>query len=154
MDKDTFGSDDIEGLAEISVKELMHQQRIDDWVGLKSKEGEKEMGYLRVRVQLLWSRKQFYSDLLIKTNNQALRVKKDLNELEKYIVLIDKPFGILLYGEIINITNSKILEKGEEVIHYSENQRNYLATSKIRDNESLAVRLGNMFQGVISKCNI
>ena len=151
MDKDTFGSDDLEGIAEITVQELLHQQRIEDWIGLKSKEGETEMGYLRVRIQLLWSKKQYYYDLMAKTQDQAERVQNDLNELDKYLVLIDKPYGILLYGEVMNITNSKILEKGEEAIHYSANQRTFLATSKIKNNESLAIRLGNMFQGVISK---
>lgn len=151
MDKDYFGGDDLEGICEISIKELLHQQKVDDWIGLKSTTGEKEMGFLKVRVQLLWSRLQLYNDLLAKTESQKERIQKDMDELDRYLELIDKPYGILLYGEIINLTDSKILEKGEEVVHYSVSQRNYLAMSKLRDNETLAVRLGNVFQGVLSK---
>ena len=65
--------------------------------------------------------------------------------------IIEKPYGIILYGEVINLTESKILDKGEEAIHYMSGSRNFLAASKISKNESLAKTLENVFRGTISK---
>lgn len=151
MDKDSFGSDDLEGIVHISVKELLHQENIDDWLGLKRPTGEEEMGFLRLRIQLIWSKRQYYTDMLSKSEKQMSRIDKDLTELEKYIELIEKPYGIILYGEIMNLVESKLLEKGEESIHYSESNKNYLALSKINNNESFAMKLDNVFKGVLSK---
>lgn len=39
------------------------------------------------------------------------RINADISQIDKYLDLIDKPFGIILYGEIMNLTESKILEK-------------------------------------------
>lgn len=53
----------------------------------------------------------------------------------------------------MNLTESKILEKGEEAVHYLTGSKNYLASSKIAKNESLAAKLDSMFRGVFSKFN-
>ncbi len=151
FDRDTIGSDDLEGIVYITAKELLHQQKIDDWIGLSDENGEQEKGYLRVRVQLIWSKFKLYDDIYNKTIEQARRIEKDIQELDRYLDIVNKPYGIILYGEVINLTESKILEKGEEAVHYLTGSRNYLASSKIAKNESLAAKLDSMFKGVFSK---
>lgn len=150
-DKDTIGSDDLEGIVKISCKELLHQDKFSDWLGLYDEKNEQEKGYLRVRVQLIWSKFQFYDDHYKKSLDQARKVNKDINEIDRYLDIIEKPYGIILYGEVINLTESKILEKGEEAIHYMSGSKNYLAASKIAKNESLAAKLEGVFRGTISK---
>jgi hypothetical protein len=129
----------------------LHQQKIDDWIGLSDENGEQEKGYLRVRVQLIWSKYKLYDDLYNKTIEQARRIESDIQELDRYLDIVNKPYGIIVYGEVLNLTESKILEKGEEAIHYLTGSRNYLASSKIAKNESLAAKLDSMFKGVFSK---
>lgn len=150
-DKDTIGSDDLEGIVFITAKELLHQQKIDDWIGLSDENGEQEKGYLRVRVQLIWSKYKLYDDIYNKTVEQSKRIEQDIQELDRYLDIVNKPYGIILYGEVMNLTESKILEKGEEAVHYLTGSRNYLASSKIAKNESLAAKLDSMFRGVFSK---
>lgn len=150
-DRDAIGEDDLEGIVTISMTELLHQQRVDDWIGLKRPDGEEEMGFLRIRLQFVWSKLQLCSDILAKSQDQLERIESDINQIIKYLDLIVQPFGIILLGEILNLLESKILEKGEESIHYSDNQKNYLASSKIAMNESLAMKLDNVFKGVLSK---
>lgn len=150
-DKDAIGSDDLEGIVNVSCKELLHQNKIDDWIGLTDEQGELDKGYLRVRVHLIWSKYQFHDDLYNKSISQASKVKKDIEEIDRYLEIIEKPYGLILYGEIINLTDSKILEKGEEAIHYLSGSKNYLASSKIAKNESLANRLENVIRGVFSR---
>lgn len=144
----------MEGIVYISAQELLHQQKIDDWIGLSDENGEQEKGYLRVRVQLIWSKYRLYDDLYKKTIDQGKRVERDIDELDRYLEIVNKPYGIILYGEVINLTESKILEKGEDAIHYLTGSRNYLASSKIAANESLAAKLDSMFRGVFSKLYI
>jgi hypothetical protein len=151
MDKDTIGSDDLEGIVKISCKELIHQQKVEDWIGLTTETGEKEKGFLRIRIQLIWSKLQLYDDMYKKSMDQARKVNSDIEEIDRYLEIIEKPYGIILYGEIINLSESKLLEKGEEAIHYLSGSRNYLATSKIAKDESMAHRLEQMFRGTLSK---
>ena len=150
-DRDTYGADDLEGIVHISLKELLHQENVDDWLGLKRPDGEDELGYLRVRTQLIWSKKQYFIDNEAKTIAQIERIDNDLERLEEYTQLIDMPYGILLTGKVIDILESKLLDKGEESTHYSESSKNYLAMSKIKNNDSLAKQLDNVFKGVLSK---
>lgn len=151
MDKDRFGTDDLEGIVTISCEELLHQNKIDDWIGLIDENSNQEKGFLRVVVQLIWSKKEFYNNLYTKAVEQMNRINADISQIDKYLDLIDKPFGIILYGEIMNLTESKILEKGEEAINYLTGSRNFLNASKIKGNESLASRFDNMFSGIFSK---
>ncbi len=153
MDKDRFGSDDLEGIVQISCDELLHQNKIDDWIGLIDENSNQEKGFLRVVVQLIWSKYEFYSNLYSKAVEQMNRINADIIQIDKYLDLIDKPFGIILYGEIINLTDSKILEKGEEAINYVTGSRNFLNASKLKGNESLASKFDNMFSGIFSKYN-
>eukprot|EP00340_Litonotus_pictus_P008916 CAMPEP_0170517468 /NCGR_PEP_ID=MMETSP0209-20121228/3448_1 /TAXON_ID=665100 ORGANISM="Litonotus pictus, Strain P1" /NCGR_SAMPLE_ID=MMETSP0209 /ASSEMBLY_ACC=CAM_ASM_000301 /LENGTH=498 /DNA_ID=CAMNT_0010802723 /DNA_START=134 /DNA_END=1630 /DNA_ORIENTATION=+ len=147
-DKDNIGADDLEGIVKISSSELLHQQKVDDWIGLTSPNGDQEKGYLRVRVQLVWSKFSLYDDLYKKSVEQGRKVNSDIDEIDRYLEIIEKPYGIILYGEVINLAESKILEKGEEAVHYLTGSRNYLASSKIAQNESLANRLDKVFMGV------
>jgi len=151
MDRDAIGSDDLEGIVKISCKELLHQQKVEDWIGLTSETGDKEKGDLRVRIHLVWSKYQLYDDMYTKSLDQARKINNDITEIDRYLEIIVKPYGIILYGEVLNLTESKLLEKGEEAIHYLSGSRNYLATSKIAKDESMAHRLEQMFRGTLSK---
>lgn len=150
-DKDTVGQDDLEGIVYINMQELLHQDNVTDWIGLVDENGNETPGYLNISAHLVWSKKQYYLDSYNKTVKQIENVQNVINELERYIGMIEKPYGIVLYGEVINLTESRILSKGEEAAHYFNASRFYLATSKIAKNESLAEKLDSMFTGVFSK---
>jgi len=150
-DRDEYGSDDLEGIVMVSAEELLDQERIDDWIGLTNESGDTEKGFLRIRVQLVWSKYELYNKNYNDSIEQAKRIQMDIEEVDRYLLIIEKPFGIILSGEVINLISSDLLNKGEEAVHYLSGSRNFLASSKIAKNESLAQRLDNVFSGVFSK---
>lgn len=131
----------------MDLRTLVHQNKVDDWIGLKDSSNNNEKGLLKIRIQFLWSKYNYFQDQITKADKQLAKIQQDMNQLDNYLALLNKPYGIITYGKIIEITDSKILEKGEEAEHYLVGSRDYLAASKIRNNESLAFRLESMFQG-------
>lgn len=148
-DHDAIGSDDLEGIVSISMKELQHQNKVDDWIQLKRPTGEEEMGSLRVRVQLIWSKLHYYSDLIMRGEEQMEAINIELEKINQYLDHINAPFGLVLTEEILEIYNSNILDNDKNISNFSDTKK-YLASSKIL-NQSFATKIDNVFKGVLSK---
>ena len=99
FDKDVVG-DGLEGLVKIPMTDLLNQQKVDNWYLLENQEGGEEKGKIRLRLQLIWSRYQYFQDNLSRTDDKLKKIKKDMEDLNQYLELFEKPFGILLYVEI------------------------------------------------------
>lgn len=153
FDKDTFGGDDLEGIVTIHLNELLHQEKIDDWIGLKRLSGDEEMGFLQIRIQFVWSKKQYNLNLIEKSERQLQKIDQDMLKLEETLKLISAPFGILFYGEILKLFDSGLMLKDDEALHYSKSSRYFLAKGKLRDNESFAKQMDNVIKGVF-KINV
>ena len=63
-DKDMIGDDDLEGIVEIPMVSLLNQQKVDNWYELENEKGEMEKGKIRLKLQLIWSRHQYFQDNL------------------------------------------------------------------------------------------
>jgi hypothetical protein len=149
-DKDRFGSDDFEGGVNIDLKSLEHQQRTDMWYDLAVEGDANGNGSIRLKLQYIFSRYKYYTDNFNKTEFQILRLQEDIEELNRYFELFEKPFGIILYGEIESILDKRILEKSEDISEYLISPRRSVYVSPKMLHISVAQKVENMFKGAFS----
>jgi hypothetical protein len=121
-DKD-LGADDYLGGVEIPLKDLEHMQKSDTWYDLSINGSAEGNGQVRLRIQYVWSRYKYFSDNYNKTDFQIMRLQEDIHELNRYFELFNKPFGIILYGEIEGIIEKRILERSEDIGQYMASSR-------------------------------
>ena len=116
-DKNVGEVEGLQGSLQIPLKSLKNQQLIDQWYNL-TYSGRREIGQIRLRLQLVWSRLIYYQHLVIDYDFKMTKIRMELQELEKYLDLINKPFGILLYVEI----DSHLLKKihGEDTESFAQ----------------------------------
>lgn len=80
------------------------------------------------------------------------RLQEDIDELNKYFEIFDKPFGILIYGEVENIFKSNILERSEDMNQYmSIVRKTVYNTPKTKElNLGMTERVENVIRGTFS----
>lgn len=66
MDKDRFGGDDFEGMAVINLNTLRDQMKKDEWFNLVDQAGKPAQGRVRLMLQWVYSRVQYFSEYLSK----------------------------------------------------------------------------------------
>jgi hypothetical protein len=117
FDKNAGEVEGLQGSVQIPLRSLQNQQLIDSWYNL-TYSGRKQEAQIRLRLQLVWSRLVYYQNLVLDYDSKIMRIKIELQELEKYLDLINKPFGILLYVEI----DSNLLKKihGEDTESFAQ----------------------------------
>ena len=148
-DKDMIGDDDLEGIVEIPMVSLLNQQKVDNWYELENEKGEMEKGKIRLKLQLIWSRHQYFQDNLNKTYDKLEKIKKDMDELNKFLELFDKPFGILLYVEIDDRVSKIMWGDTDELLPPQTISRMTHISNKAPKN--FANTLTNVFRGTFSK---
>jgi hypothetical protein len=145
-DKDQWGGDDYEGGIEINIEDFADQHKHDIWFNLKLNGESSGNGQLRLRIQYMWSKYKFNTDHYNKTDLQIQRLQEDITELNRYFELFQKPFGIILYGEIDNILDKKVLERSEDVNQYLMNTRKSIYASP-----KMQVFKGGLVSGITNK---
>jgi hypothetical protein len=156
--RDTF-KDEIHGSVKIPLLELDNQIKLEKEFELIPKEKDNTYcGTIRLRLQFLYSRYKYFSDLHAKTEDQIKRLQEDITELNKYFDLFEKPFGILLYGEINSIIDRRILQRSEDIASYAaSNRRSIYMTSPrgfSKGPRGLAFKLESVIKGTFKKNNI
>ena len=96
------------------MAEFEHQEKVDQFYPLRDEEGEFIEGQLRLKIQFIWSFKKYFIDKKAKAELHQTNCQRNLHEVEKYASLYDKPFGILLFGDLNNILEKKLHEKDDE----------------------------------------
>jgi len=147
-DKDMIGDDDLEGIVNIPLINLINQQKVDNWYELENEDGEEEKGKLRLRLQLIWSRLQYFQDNLNRTDERMKKIKKDMEDLDQYLQLFEKPFGILLFVEIDDNVSRIMWGDTEEIQVQTIARRSVLSPKHPRD---LVGTLDNMFKGTFKR---
>jgi hypothetical protein len=151
-DKDDVGSDDFEGGISISMSELKTQNKVDQWYDLIVDENTTDNGRIRLRLHLIWNKYKFFEDNYNKTDMQIMRLQEDINELNRLFELFEKPFGIIIYGEIVPILEKRILERSEDITHYMQSSRKTVfASPKNMGRSSIGQRFENVLRGTFSK---
>jgi len=149
--RDAYAQHDLEGSVTISLKDLIEQKKSDKWYELSN--GDEKFGYLRLGLHYIHSRYKYFSDLYNNTNEQIMSLQNDLSELNRYYELFDKPFGIVLYGEVEGIVNRKILDLGEDVGTYMITNRKSLFVSPRFSmyKSGFAHKMESVIRGTLSK---
>jgi hypothetical protein len=104
MDKDTFGND-FEGQCFISLTEELRrygiQERLSDqmkhdlWFDLEEKNGQKGQGRIRLMLQWVYSKVQYFSEYLKKWDDTLEQDIQEKEIIEAYITQMESPFGFL-----------------------------------------------------------
>lgn len=64
----------------------------------------------------MWSKFAYYQDLLNKSEKKLNKVKADIDEINRYLELVEKPYGLLLYRDIeALIEKNKELDKEDDI---------------------------------------
>jgi hypothetical protein len=98
----------LDGFVEIPLRDLAHQQKVEEWYNLVKEDNTPHTGAIRLKLHFLWSRYQFftegknYYDNEIKINSEALHI------IEEFYNLLQQKFGILYCGDLDKI--NKLLE--------------------------------------------
>lgn len=98
----------LDGFVEIPLRDLAHQQKVEEWYNLVKEDNTPHTGAIRLKLHFLWSRYQFftegknYYDNEIKKNSEALHI------IEEFYNLLQQKFGILYCGDLDKI--NKLLE--------------------------------------------
>jgi len=90
----------MEGYIEIFLKDLEQQQRIEEWYQLTKKDGGPHDGDVRLRLQFIWSKYQYYSEGYNYLDNELIKNKENRDLIEEYFNLLEHKFGILHCGNI------------------------------------------------------
>lgn len=77
MDKDTFGNDDFEGQCFVNLQDLRDQMKHDLWFDLLDRDGRQHQGRIRLMLQWVYSKVQYFSEYLSKWDETLV---KDIEE--------------------------------------------------------------------------
>ena len=152
FNKRKFGGDDYLGSTIVRLKDLEDQLKVDKWYKLENN-NTGDNGEIRLKLEFIWSRYKYNSDNFIKTENQIARLHEDFDELKRIINLFEKPFGLLIYGEIDNILKKRLLERSEDVGHYMATSRRTVFNSprySVNKSHAFAERVENVFRATFS----
>lgn len=150
--KKEFGGDALAGEMHIDLKSLEHQHKTESWYDLVINKDPNGNGSVRLRLQYIYSRYKYYSDNYSKTEMQIIRLQEDINELNRYFESFEKPYGIILAGEIDAIIEKRILERSEDIAEYMASTRKSIyASPRGAWKMGVAQKVENIFKSAFSK---
>jgi Ca2+-dependent lipid-binding protein len=95
MDKDTFGKDDLEGMCEFPLVHLQDQMKHDQWIDLRDEQGQPSQGRIRLMLQWVYSKVQYFSEYLSKWDETLAKDIDEKEQIERFIKQLESPFGFL-----------------------------------------------------------
>lgn len=95
MDKDFYGKDDFEGMCDFSLANLQDQMKHDQWLDLKDENGQPSQGRIRLMLQWVYSKVQYFTEYLSKWDDTLQKDIDEKDQIEKFIKQLDSPFGFL-----------------------------------------------------------
>lgn len=131
-DQSTFAGTQLIGQTSIDLVLFEHQQKTENWYSL-SMNGETPdgQGMIHLRLRYIYNWHKYYTDLVKKTEEQINRLQEDIDELDKYQDLFQKPFGIIVAGEINGIIEKRMFEKSEDVLDYIASTRRSIYVTRL-----------------------
>lgn len=85
MDKDTFGNDDFEGQCLVSLNGLRDQMKHDSWFDLTEENGMQSQGRIRLMLQWVYSKVQYFSEYLSKWDETLLKDIDEKDQVERFL---------------------------------------------------------------------
>lgn len=146
---------DVLGLVLIPLKEYHHQNKIDKYFQLKSMNTPGgELGSIRMRVRVFWSKLQYYQNQIEMCDDKIENAKKDSVNVQGYLDLLEKPFGLIVYGQVNNIRDEDLLEPPKDKEEIVDKKRmSVLPNQRINSGvvPSFANKIDQAFKGTLSK---
>jgi hypothetical protein len=99
------------------MKDLDDQQKYEGWFFLQDQNGKPTTVQIRLRIQFIWSRYLYFHQKNEKADTNLKRLGEDIQEINKYLEMFNKPYGLILYAEILEILNKKVFDDQDEVIY-------------------------------------
>ena len=153
LDKDIKNGSNEERVVCVPLVSLLNQQKMDNWFPIENENTYEEKGSIRLKLQLIWSRYQYFQENLNKIDEKIKKIKRDMEELNKYLELFEKPFGILLYIEIDEGVSQIMWGDTEEIMNQNNGRRSLAATHHPNQARDLAKTVSNVLRGTFSKFN-
>ncbi len=107
-------------------------------------------GYFRIRIRVFWSKLKFFQDQLISAEEKLSDAIGEKNSLNRYLDLIEVPFGIIINGEISNIIDDDICTTPREKEEIVEKKRMTILPMASSTNH-LSKSFAGKFEGTINK---
>jgi hypothetical protein len=147
-----FGGDELHGTVKIPVISLDNQVKVEKEYNLVFKGEGQGYGQLVLRLHFLYSRYKYYYNNYVKTEAQIKRLQEDITELNRLFELFEKPFGILLYGEISIILDKNILQRSEDYASYAaSNRKSIYYPNMSKSMAPMALKVENVIKATLSK---
>lgn len=86
------------GSLRIFLKDFDHQKKIERWFNLRNKNDKQDPGLIRLRLQLFWSKFTHYQNEIIKCESELQEIAEENEHLNRYLQMIQQPFGIFTKG--------------------------------------------------------
>lgn len=150
-DKSDLGYDINKGQVSLPLRDLESQTKYDDWHTLVNKEGKTTDGKIYLRIHFLWSKFTYYQNLINRIEKKLTSLNEQMNELNKYFDLFKTPFGLILYADIEELLEKKLLQKSDDnfaqsrrsvFLNAGHSPRNNTGRFSVFTNESLMKGMG------------
>ena len=117
-------SDTLLGTININLDKYKDQIKKEERINIiNENEPNKINGTLHFRIRYRHNYKEYFNNLIYKTDAQIKRLEEVLKELNDYIEKINEPFGLIIANKANDIIKDKILEKSEDPKEYIESWR-------------------------------
>lgn len=111
---EVFDHDDFLGSIELYMNDLLDQQKYEGWFFLGDDQGKETFTQIRLRFQFIWSRYLYFHEKCEKAQTNLEKLNSDIQEINRYLELFNKPYGLIYYAEILEVLNKKVFEEQEE----------------------------------------
>lgn len=99
------------------MKDLSDQQKYEGWFSLLDDKGQQTQSQIRLRIQFIWSRYLYFHGKCQKATGNINKLNADMLEINKYLEMFNKPYGLILYAEILDVLNKKVFEDQDDIIY-------------------------------------
>jgi hypothetical protein len=149
--RNSFGRESLHGKIRIPLRDLMDQLRIEKEIELFNEEGSSDNGSIRLRLHYIYSKYKYFADNYQITVDKMNLITEDIQILNQYVELFEKPFGILLSGEIENIFSRNFLHDDHYLQPTTSIRRSvYMASPRFTTFKGFTNRLEKVVKNISS----
>lgn len=147
-------SNDVIGVCRLSLKEFLDQSLFEKTINLNPSSGSEFMGELRIRIRVFWSKLKYFKEKLMESEEKIESAKKEQRTVQGYLDIIEnKPFGLIVLGQIINLRDEDVLEEPKEKEEIMDKARLSImpSHSQIKTNSNIANKIDKIVGGTLKK---